>query len=287
MANWATIANSGNPLAPNWQQQNLTSIKAPNGQTWQVNKRAADAFQGLIADLYKEGYVPHSSGGFNYRTIRGNPNKLSQHAFGNAIDINADQNPLGSRSNNLPANVADLARTHGLEWGGLWKNRPDPMHFEYVGSSTPGLAGLFTGGAQPGGPSPGLAAATTAAVQDGQRYNTAAPDVAGIAAKIAQANQEANALTPKPNFAGGMATGGLQPAGPEMPYAPDVQNTPLQLRPVALPDASPELGTLGQLLAAQKANLVQAAQVGAAPVDPRAPIRPTGLSALFAPPPAV
>jgi len=148
------------------------------------------------------------------------------------------------------------------------------------------LAGLFTPLDQQG-PSPGMAAATTAAVQDGQRYNTAAPDVAGIADRIKQAQTEANALTPKPAYGGAMAMGGMQPGAPEAPYSPDMQDQPLQLRPVALPDASPELGTLGQLLAAQKANLVQAAQVGAQPVDPRAPVRPTGLSALFAPPPAV
>lgn len=136
MANYASIANMGNPANPEWQKSLLETIKAPNGAAWQVNKNAAKAFQGLISDLVAEGYTPTSSGGFNYRTIRGNPNKLSQHAFGTAIDIDAANNPLGSHRTNLPANIADLAARHGLEWGGTWKSRPDPMHFEWKGPST-------------------------------------------------------------------------------------------------------------------------------------------------------
>lgn len=132
MANYANTQNFGNPLDPDWQKRNLVPVTSPNGQTWNVHKDAASSFENLLKDLHDAGYIPTSSGGFNYRNIRGT-NKLSQHAFGNAIDINAATNPQGSAKTDLPPNTAELAAKHGLEWGGLWKNKPDPMHFEWKG----------------------------------------------------------------------------------------------------------------------------------------------------------
>ena len=116
---------------PEWQQENLTIIRASNGQKWQVNKAAAAAFQGFIAELESMGYNPVSSGGYNYRNIRGS-NRLSEHATGNAIDINATVNALGSTTHDFPPNVSEIAAKYGLAWGGDWKRRPDPMHFEYI-----------------------------------------------------------------------------------------------------------------------------------------------------------
>jgi len=132
MANYGNEQIFGNPLAPGWEDQNLVTIKAPNGQLWRVNRAAAEAFQGLMTDLTAEGYNPMSSGGFNYRDIRGS-DRLSQHAYGNAIDINAAANAMGGHATDMPANIGDLAAKHGLEWGGNWKSRPDPMHFEWTG----------------------------------------------------------------------------------------------------------------------------------------------------------
>lgn len=139
MANWANTARLGDPSAAGWQDQNLTWIEPVPGQRWQVYKPAAEAFTGLLTDLIANGYKPQSSGGFNYRNMRGG-NKLSQHAFGTAIDINAAANPFLGRGQavvtDLPSNTADLAKKWGLEWGGTW-SRPDAMHFEWAGDGTP------------------------------------------------------------------------------------------------------------------------------------------------------
>lgn len=131
MANWANTGNVGDPLSPGWQEKNLQWIEPVKGQRWQVYKQAAPAFEGLLTDLAKLGYTPTSSGGFNYRNIRGG-DRLSQHAFGTAIDINALANQLGQSTTDIPQ-AAQLAAKYGLEWGGNWKGRPDPMHFEYAG----------------------------------------------------------------------------------------------------------------------------------------------------------
>ena len=73
--------------------------------------------------------------GHNYREIRGyeGSGKLSNHASGTAVDINASKHPLGSR-NTFPddqmaairAKVSEL----GLKWGGDYRNRADEHHFE-------------------------------------------------------------------------------------------------------------------------------------------------------------
>lgn len=170
MANWATVARLGNPADPAWQQQNLATIQPVPGQSWQVYKPAAQAFEGLLRDLAASGYPLKSSGGFNYRNIRGG-DKLSQHAFGTAIDINAASNPRLQPGQavvtDLPPNIGDLAKKYGLEWGGTWK-RPDAMHFEWTGGGQPqtmmasaaaptasaqpsSIASMFAGAAAPGG----------------------------------------------------------------------------------------------------------------------------------------
>lgn len=140
MANWASIERLGNPADPEWQKKNLAWVEPVPGQRWQVYAPAAKAFEGLLGELAAQGYPLKSSGGFNYRNMRGS-NKLSQHAFGTAIDVNAATNPMLSRGaqvvTDLPANTAELAKKYGLEWGGNWK-RPDAMHFEWVGDPSLG-----------------------------------------------------------------------------------------------------------------------------------------------------
>lgn len=144
MANWASVANLGDPSTPEWQQANLQEIEPIKGQRWNVYKPAASAFEGFLNDLIKLGYNPISSGGYNYRNIRGG-NQLSQHAFGTAIDLNSLTNPRGQSATDIPQ-AAELAKKWGLEWGGNWQSNPDPMHFEYTGEQGGGRAAGGTGG---------------------------------------------------------------------------------------------------------------------------------------------
>jgi hypothetical protein len=126
-ANFA--ARTGAFGTPEEAGKNLTTVTAPNGAKWQVNKDAADQFQGFINDVYKEYPGLQSGGGYNPRKIRGGTG-WSAHAWGTAIDLNPETNPLGSTSTDLPADVGDLASKWGLKWGGTFEGRKDPMHFE-------------------------------------------------------------------------------------------------------------------------------------------------------------
>jgi hypothetical protein len=125
--------------SPEEAAQNLTEVKSSTGETWRVHKLAAPAFQGLLDELEKTGYHPKSSGGYANRSIRGS-GSTSAHAYGAAIDIDAANNPLGSRKTNLPANIEEMAAKFGIIWGGAWQSRPDPMHLEWAGGRPLGLS---------------------------------------------------------------------------------------------------------------------------------------------------
>lgn len=71
--------------------------------------------------------------GFCYRMVRGTTNKLSNHASGTAIDLNASRHILGQVGTFEPGKVPmlrALAHKYGLTWGGDYKSRKDEMHFE-------------------------------------------------------------------------------------------------------------------------------------------------------------
>ena len=70
--------------------------------------------------------------GYAYRDVRGVVGKLSNHASGTAIDLNATKHPLGKvgtfEASKVPM-IRALAKKYGLTWGGDW-TRKDEMHFE-------------------------------------------------------------------------------------------------------------------------------------------------------------
>ena len=59
MANWANIANAGDPRSAAWQAQNLSNVGV-GGQNWQVYAPAAQSFQGFLNELAGTGYVPEA-----------------------------------------------------------------------------------------------------------------------------------------------------------------------------------------------------------------------------------
>ncbi len=134
----AGVTKTGIPLA---------SISA-QGLGAKVNAAYADRFQGLLNDLTAAGYPIKSlgEGGYSYRNVAGSKN-LSNHAFGNAIDINPRENPwaVGAKGNFAQYGIDpnELAQKNGLFWGGNW-NKSDAMHFQ-VDKSAKALDHLTTG----------------------------------------------------------------------------------------------------------------------------------------------
>lgn len=114
--------------------QNLTTITFASGKKLTVNAAAAESFKGFVDELEGSGYKISSIGGYSMRGKR-KGGGWSQHAYGNAIDINPDKNAQdGTGRTNMPANVRDMAAKYGLSWGGDWSRKfNDPMHFEWNG----------------------------------------------------------------------------------------------------------------------------------------------------------
>jgi hypothetical protein len=75
--------------------------------------------------------------GYASRPIRGSSTTYSNHASGTAMDLNATRHPLGipaSKNFSKEQIVAIHKRLPFykgcIRWGGDYKNRPDPMHWE-------------------------------------------------------------------------------------------------------------------------------------------------------------
>ena len=99
-------------------------------------EKVAPLLIGFAAEFHK--FIEEIDGsnddwGFCYRMIRGSTDKLSNHASGTALDLNASKHPLGKAGTFDAAKVPmiqALARKYGLRWGGDYVNRKDEMHFE-------------------------------------------------------------------------------------------------------------------------------------------------------------
>lgn len=118
----------------------LSTISTASGLTADVNAKFASQFQSLVNDLEATGYQIKSIGGYNYRNIAGT-RKLSNHAFGNAIDINPQANPMGRNLvTDMPTGISAIAARNGFDWGGDWKSKKDAMHFEISQAKSAGEA---------------------------------------------------------------------------------------------------------------------------------------------------
>lgn len=69
-------------------------------------------------------------GCFNIRNIAGS-NNWSNHSWACAIDLSPGKNGFNMKST-FPAMVVDAFKKQGALWGGDYKGRKDPMHFEFV-----------------------------------------------------------------------------------------------------------------------------------------------------------
>lgn len=138
------------------------------------NKKIAPKIAAVFQDLYENAYPiekirlideyggndsesmkDNNTSCFNYRKIAGT-NKLSNHSFGLAVDINPLYNPYVKTTRNKtivsPDNAAVYAdrtknfdhkidqndfayrvfKKHGFIWGGDWINVKDYQHFEFI-----------------------------------------------------------------------------------------------------------------------------------------------------------
>jgi hypothetical protein len=97
-----------------------------------MNKDMIPAFSAAMQMVIENNLVNRIKsydGCFNIRNSRGSE-KISNHAYALAIDINDDTNKLGEKPQ-ICLKLVHCFEEAGFVWGGTWK-RPDGMHFQFV-----------------------------------------------------------------------------------------------------------------------------------------------------------
>jgi hypothetical protein len=146
--------NDDGSADPAWEAANLVHIPAPWAMVaaWntklrinriRVHKKCADAF-GRVFERIKVQFQTQENiqrarlhlfgGAYVFRAIRGGA-RLSTHAYGCAIDLDPEGNPLGQRwkPGMIDERVVKAFKAEGADWGGDWKTRPDCQHFQFAG----------------------------------------------------------------------------------------------------------------------------------------------------------
>lgn len=105
-----------------------------------VHKKCAGAFLAAFQEIWEKCGEDQKkvdktgasdfAGVFNFRKIAGS-NSLSNHSFGCAIDLSPATNGFDMKGT-ISNIVVEAFERQGARWGGRYKNRKDPMHFEFV-----------------------------------------------------------------------------------------------------------------------------------------------------------
>lgn len=143
------VAFFGDPRKSDFQSKCMVTITPPFQMYYDkhplkginVNKKVASSLLTVFNEiLNKCGHDQKKideigasvyAGCYNFRPIRGAKN-LSNHAFAAAIDIDPDDNPLGAKVGKMSPLTIQAFKNEGWLWGGDYKGRKDPMHFEAV-----------------------------------------------------------------------------------------------------------------------------------------------------------
>jgi hypothetical protein len=104
------------------------------------HKKCADALAAALDEIWiacgkdqktiEKNGLQEYGGSFAYRLIRG-ASTISNHSFAIAIDLAPSRNGLGTKGT-MPDFAVKAFDNQGFRWGGNYKTRKDPMHWEAV-----------------------------------------------------------------------------------------------------------------------------------------------------------
>lgn len=114
----------GKPIkAIQFHRKAAGALKAALDEIWETCGRNQ-----ATVDRYR---LSHYSGAYNPRKVRGSDTKWSNHAYGAAIDLDADHNGFNTGRGTMPEFAVAAFKRQGALWGGDYRVRTDPMHFEF------------------------------------------------------------------------------------------------------------------------------------------------------------
>ena len=129
-------------------ESNLVVVSPPWQMTYEgqpvkgvrIHQKCADSLRAVFDDIavqvgndwsqLPDGAVKFS-GSYNFRPVRGS-SRLSCHAFGAAIDMDAENNPMSTTGDlgTMSPIVVGAFERQGWVWGGRFHSRQDSMHFQ-------------------------------------------------------------------------------------------------------------------------------------------------------------
>ena len=125
-------------IDPSWVKQKIVSKAVPLIGRVRCNEEFIPQLTAALRTIQGERLarflkVEQYAGCYNPRFIGRDPDgRLSAHAWGAAVDLNAAENPLGQEPAMHPR-VVQAFLSAGFVWGGDWMI-PDGMHFEWARS---------------------------------------------------------------------------------------------------------------------------------------------------------
>jgi hypothetical protein len=179
---WKGHTYNESPALADWEATYIVANSVPVADKapgyLETHMAAQALFEGFLDEISTRGYRVRDVTGYSFRCTNGsggrscpsgNPDGLSNHAWGLAIDMNAGTNPIRSYSSqngqtacltpiqtDMPRWVIQTAEKWGLYWGGYGWNSGcqststqrsvvfrDPPHFEFRG--TPEQAAAIAG----------------------------------------------------------------------------------------------------------------------------------------------
>ena len=177
--NWIGYTYNKSPALADWEAtyitENTSDVAGMRPGTLETHVAAQALFEGFLNEISANGYRLYGASGYSFRCTSGNggwncpsgdPDDLSNHAYGLAIDMNAGTNPIRRYSGidgqtacatpmvtDLPQWVIQTAERWGLYWGGYGWNSGcsspstqrtavyrDPPHFEFRGTPSQAAA---------------------------------------------------------------------------------------------------------------------------------------------------
>jgi hypothetical protein len=121
-------------IDPTWVREHIVTVTIPVLGRVSCNLKLLPQLRQAMADVVSEGLtsVIHSFDGcFSARFVLSSPSaSISHHAWGAAVDVNADTNRFATAPTQDPR-LVEVMRRWGFAWGGDWIV-PDGMHFEYL-----------------------------------------------------------------------------------------------------------------------------------------------------------
>jgi D-alanyl-D-alanine carboxypeptidase len=120
-------------IDPAWVEKHIVTTEVPLLGTITCNRKLIPMVRGALEDVLASGLMSEIkvySGCWASRTVSRSPTAPpSTHAYGAAIDINAPQNPYGTKPT-MNRDVVRIFESWGFNWGGDFLI-PDGHHFEF------------------------------------------------------------------------------------------------------------------------------------------------------------